>query len=46
MKIFLRRYKNNRFKNLRFLSPNIIEDIINGKNDPDITVQDLLKIAG
>lgn len=37
---------NNRFKNLRFLPPNIIEDIINGKNDPDITVQDLLKIAG
>ena len=37
---------NNRFKNLRFLPPNIIEDIINGKNDPDITVKDLLKIAG
>ena len=36
---------NKRFKNLRFLPPNIIEDIINGKNDENLTVKDLLKLV-
>ena len=37
---------NKRYKNLRFLPPNIIEDIFNGKNDPNLTIQDLLKMVG
>ena len=37
---------NSRFKNLRFLPPNIIEDIFKGKNDPNITIPDLLKMVG
>lgn len=36
---------NKRFKNLRFLPPNIIENIINGKNDENLTVKDLLKLV-
>ena len=37
---------NKRYKNLRFLPPQIIEDIINGNNNPNLTIPDLLKMVG
>lgn len=37
--------KKNRIMNLRFLSPKLIEDVLYGKQDPNLMIADLYKLV-